>query len=933
MGINLLQAHTLGTTAMGGAVDDLLAASIVSPGTWYVTGGAGTVLSVLNAGDGIAFINDDLPMGGSGVSSTLQIQLRACPMPAGRVLLGYYAMVFGEVASLGSLIPAVNISCHMRLLGTQGQVEREQVIGLANVAIGANYFYGAQFGGMGSTPGDLGLFWEDSKGILDPAPQLHIWFETATPPTTFGTSVDIRWIMAGYLYADLAVLPGKRFFPMHIKYLAKPVASTSGGPEALLGFTADALQEDNYPDIYQSHIQDNFSAGVPQPFDRYLDLGVRNIVRDDGGPQLHVAVPTGHEEHLASRYAWMQREGYLVAGQDQFVWTRHSVLPLSYSQPDTPRAPVLVDVTPDTDGVEIELYSQDNLMPAFPGANGSYDASMPQSAGAPIDLAAALFDSITAGFVASWNIRNVDYRATYALRLSNNNGVATALNARYHGVPVQAGKQYRIAITANTGGGVGTVSGFIGARLVDATGALLADFTDAVSWSATDTTFQTFYTPGLDGWLQLQIIITPTIPTAGYLQVWSPQIHISDSLATSSLFTQGGYLWGNASPKLHGRYSSNIGSAHDIAIETVPALTPVSNAAGLQLTLANATEYDITLSDEIWGLPPEWPGTLTVCARFQAMVTVAAAPNYLSYGLRFLDENLNVLSDYWTDSTVSLTTSYQVFKLQDVAVPEGTVHIQPILFVRQDSGSSKVLQLKGFDLYINTDCPPDALGSIAGGTQLAVIQTPGEWLCVERRIVGSNQTLDWVSVAMLFADPMIDTVWKDQILPENMEFEYRACTYGMLNGQLVKGPYSDVQSVGPTTDESGQRWTLWDPSGELLSEPLRFDIVGADPTLDTSLPGAVGMFSPIGANRRIASSDISKGTVFAMEINSIDEDEVALWKKLHEVRKPLIMTRAMTGEVWCVIITSAIQMTLHNTNPPMYDIHLEMEEVDVPPVW
>lgn len=921
------QYYTLIGSNFGGGVlpdSDTPVASVIASTGW--TPSSGTVTSVLNTANLVDDVTSTI-VGGASKTTELRLQLKACPTASNRVMLGYVVQVVGEIGWLTTL--AATVRLHIRVRGTEGSVERSAEVGTTTGA--GPISYGHNFTGGGGQPGDVGLYWDNSKGVLDFAPEVDIWFETDIPITSGGVQVDVKLLMVQYVFLDLQAIDGKFFFPPHIKYAGKPIGVSAVNRLATMGYSPNDLDQPNYPDLFFSQVQEVVSSSAAtQPSGDAESLGVRVITKDDGGPQVQAELPdTNHQQaSLSPLPVWIHKQAYLVPGQDQFIWTDPKRVPV-VCMPDKPYTPVLT-ATLEEDGVRLQGYSRDNLLPGYYGSNGLYETDTVFAGASSVDRPLGMLASLATGWTASWQL-GLDSRQAWRVRMEQN-GVSN-FSASLGAVPVQAGKQYRVAVGLRVGGGAGTQSMTLSYNILSDAGVSLQSGSTADNVTTSGTNIHHVLTANHDGWLRLTVQSNVFMSNGHWVELYDPAVHRAIGDETVDQYAQGGYLWGNAWPKLHGLYLSAPVSGSDVAVRISPAVPITYNPTSIEFDTSASTEYIVEFVNEVWGLPPDWPGTLRASMRAKVSYNGVTGSPRLSLGLRFLDSDWNLLDETWEVSSATPSTTHRYFAMTELHdVPEDTVYIQPLLFWGQISGSGN-LQVSNLELYFNTLPPPPDIVGCSGGTQMAWIETPCSWTLIERRFVGANQTTPWATVAALWNDPVNDFDWTDHILPENMQIEYRARVVGMLNGELMYSDYTDVESVGPDVDLSNDRWTLWDPTHTLLQEPLRFDIGGRQPTLKQELPSAVGRFSPVGRDRRVITSDISKGRIFQMEINSIDADELALWQSLHPYRDCLILTRASTGEVWPVALTSNIRIVTHNTNPTMYDIEVELEEIDVPPVW
>jgi hypothetical protein len=201
------------------------------------------------------------------------------------------------------------------------------------------------------------------------------------------------------------------------------------------------------------------------------------------------------------------------------------------------------------------------------------------------------------------------------------------------------------------------------------------------------------------------------------------------------------------------------------------------------------------------------------------------------------------------------------------------------------------------------------------------LETPESWIAVERQI-STDST--WATIFLQSTDGA-NVVFTDKYVSMGTNCKYRARTYAMQNGVLIKSDPS-AEVVINQTAPTNQRWILWSPTYGRLD----FDI-DATNQFNYSYTSDVANYNPTGRNRIVLKTDVQKGRKFSLDgIDIIDLNELALWKSLHITREVLILTRPWKGEAWPVMLSTDITVQEFNTNPVQYKLTLAAEEVDVP---
>jgi hypothetical protein len=722
-----------------------------------------------------------------------------------------------------------------------------------------------------------------------------------------------------YVWAFVPTLHTAYFaLPPHIRHQGKLVKTAGGAYSAIpyltsAPFGAVAAQ----PDVVESVV----AMATTGPGAIVENLGVRRVYAEDEGVWGRINIPvsklgTGIVPPTAVQLT--HRCGYQQDAGD-YAWSAY-MAELSSIQLGThmglPQKPEIT-VTEVANGIQLSGFSRDNLMPAVMTAN----RLITHQALTAFDKLASQLVSTHAGWNASWQPMGISSRQAYGMQFTNSTGGSSSGIFKLVPIPVKAGVVYDIAARIRKTGGAGAVSITLDMELRNAANAVVNTTTIQTSSGATPLTLAGTYTPSADGWAIMVLTFTAT-PNAGTFTLDGLKVARRGSVATDE-WCQGGLIWGNAFLRGTG---ARGGGETDTIVREVTGSGTLGSAGTTPSTgwlWGTPTEGSIVMYDYLVGLPVDWPGDLYVHGRFKVDVT---ADVDWWYGLRFLDRYEQILENRWIDNMAALAASGdQQVTFEDQLVPKGTVRIAWIFGII-GQGASGNINIKEPELYFN-NMPPTAIKGVGTGTILEPSQTPQAWIGYERLLPEG----DWTIIGMVPVDPMANSTMIDYIFPENMDFTYRASVWAMIDGHMIQGPYCN-EIVITSTDDSNQRWTLWDPTQDI--GPLRFDISGSDPELNTTQTVSVGRFTPINRSRRVVTADVSKGQVFHLTgVSSIDEDEVALWESLHDDPRVMILTRAWTGECWPVMFTSDLRVTFQNTDPPLYRLECEVEEVDVVPVW
>jgi hypothetical protein len=645
-------------------------------------------------------------------------------------------------------------------------------------------------------------------------------------------------------------------------------------------------------------IQD-FGIITPRPSDNGIIVPKVDLVNPDTP-----ARPTGY---IHTKCGW------LVPATGEYYWTNWSSFH-GRAIATRPVAPVLTTVI-NGDQVDMTGFSCDNLLsPWYTGFRADIIPD-PNTHEHPNVIANNTLVSQPA-------YDTVNQRGDWCFRVTRITSIG-AIELLSTLVPVQVGKTYAASCFFRTSVGSSTT---LNIQWLNAAGGV-------ISTSVVDTDNQTVRT------LMQGTAVAPALAVSAQIRVIVASIAIGATLDVDSIslsryngasipqYNTGGHIWGNAATRL-GSEKAMQGNTHFWMEEETPNIGTVTDVTTAPRTGTHHIQYVTSGSSTLvlplhrHYLPEAIPPGVVVSAR--AWVRPTTLAHQCTLGLRFVDTEGDLISEFWGPNAATVVGVYTKFMAEGAVVPVGTAAI--FLLVGLPENVAQTFYIDDIGVFYTPTCPADTQD--AGGY---VIEAPHAgclgFYVIERQL--ANDTT-WTPISIQQVNPLVDVAFTDYLVPEGMTFRYRARVLGTMDGRLVEGAYTAEETE--TTASPGLQWTLWDPSSDTKG-PLRFDLSASNPMVNETLISALAMYAPVGRNRRVLTKDVSKGRVFALDIDLIDGTQLALWETYHEDRNVLILTRTSTGECWPVVLTSDMQVQIQNTTPVRYLIKVTAEEVDVPSVW
>lgn len=149
---------------------------------------------------------------------------------------------------------------------------------------------------------------------------------------------------------------------------------------------------------------------------------------------------------------------------------------------------------------------------------------------------------------------------------------------------------------------------------------------------------------------------------------------------------------------------------------------------------------------------------------------------------------------------------------------------------------------------------------------------------------------------------------------------YRARAY---TAGGIAGAYS--ANVSATVNDT--EWRIRDRDNP-LTNTMKLNILGA--SVKTQHPEDKAFFSPLGRARKVAVSDVLKGSESTLQVEFLTDDDYHLFMALRALQKTLWLTRGWTGEGWWIQFTEQGEEELFNYSPTYRTFTIGWIEVDAP---